>query len=233
MARLRHRWHKKVPQGPFFSPTFTWLASQAIYLLNAIIIEPVMPALNNQKHENFAQLTVHGAKYGWSQGEIYQRSGYRATGHSAAMAASRLMKKDDIRARIAELAAPKDVLRRVNVSAQALIDKSETLFERGVATDQLNAVGKAIELQGKLGGALVDRVEVGSPGEFAQLKTLEDVVAALLVDMEPGDLADFLRRMIAVVEEQMASRAITVTPPAARASEVDAALHLLRPGKKH
>jgi hypothetical protein len=62
---------------------------------------------------------------------------------------------------------PAAVKRRVDVSAKALIDKSEALIERGLATDQLNAVGKGIELQGKLGGALIERVEVGGAGASA------------------------------------------------------------------
>jgi hypothetical protein len=58
------------------------------------------------KHEAFCQLAVQASKYGWSQALIYQKAGYRAVGHSAEMAASRLMKKDEIRQRIAELMAP-------------------------------------------------------------------------------------------------------------------------------
>lgn len=45
----------------------------------------------------------------------------------------------------------------------------------GLAADQSNAVGKGIELQGKLGGALIERVEVGGLGTFAHLQSLEDL----------------------------------------------------------
>jgi hypothetical protein len=34
-----------------------------------------MPVLPNLKHENFCQLTLQGAKYGWTQADIHKRSG--------------------------------------------------------------------------------------------------------------------------------------------------------------
>jgi hypothetical protein len=133
-----------------------------------------MPALENIRHEAFCQHIVAGAKFGQTQGTAYLKAGYRTSGHAAEVGASRLLKNADIQARIAELVTPAAAKRRVDVSAKALIDKSESPIERGLATDQLNAVGKGIELQGKLGGALIDRVEVGGPGAFAHLQSLED-----------------------------------------------------------
>jgi len=41
-----------------------------------------VPALS-PKHEQFVQLVVRGVRYGWTQGEAYQRAGFRATGHAA------------------------------------------------------------------------------------------------------------------------------------------------------
>jgi hypothetical protein len=38
-----------------------------------------MPMLHNPKNESFCQLTLQGAKYGWTQADIYKRAGYRAT----------------------------------------------------------------------------------------------------------------------------------------------------------
>ncbi|WP_315737957.1 hypothetical protein [Bradyrhizobium sp. SZCCHNR1093] len=167
--------------------------------------------LKNARHEAFAQALIHGAKNGWTQGECYQRAGYRCSGHAAEVAASRLLRNVDIQRRKAELSAPKDAVRRANVSAAALIDKAETLYERGVATDQLGAVGKAIELQGKLGGALVDRVEVGAPGDFSACSSPIEVIRKLMDDAtsddDPADWPDQLREMANMVEAELADRA--------------------------
>jgi hypothetical protein len=45
-----------------------------------------MSQLANIKHENFCRLIIEGAKYGWTQVDIYKRAGYRADGHSAEIA---------------------------------------------------------------------------------------------------------------------------------------------------
>ena len=45
-----------------------------------------MPGLRNPKHEAFCQLTFEGARYGWSQGLIYVKAGFKATGHAAGLA---------------------------------------------------------------------------------------------------------------------------------------------------
>ncbi len=61
-----------------------------------------MPELKNFRHERFAQNIAKGM----NSGTGYTAAGYKATRHSAEVAASRLLKNDDIRARIAELTAP-------------------------------------------------------------------------------------------------------------------------------
>jgi hypothetical protein len=126
-----------------------------------------MPVLQNIRHETSCQHIVQGAKFGQGHGLAYIKAGYNSTPVAADVAACRQLKNHKIQERIAELVTPAAAKRRVDVSAVALIDKSESLIERGLATDQLNAVGKGIELQGKLGGALIERVEVGGAGASA------------------------------------------------------------------
>ena len=61
-----------------------------------------MPELKNMRHERFAQNTAKGM----NAGPAYAAAGYKAKSHSADVAASRLLKNDDVRTRIAELTAP-------------------------------------------------------------------------------------------------------------------------------
>ncbi len=61
-----------------------------------------MPELKNVRHERFAQNIAKGM----SGGPGYTAAGYKATGHSADVSASRLLRNVDIRTRVAELTAP-------------------------------------------------------------------------------------------------------------------------------
>ncbi len=61
-----------------------------------------MPELKNVRHERFAQNIAKGM----SGGPGYTAAGYEATGHSADVSASRLLRNVDTRTRIAELTAP-------------------------------------------------------------------------------------------------------------------------------
>jgi hypothetical protein len=190
-----------------------------------------MPALRNQKHENFSQLTLQGAKYGWTQAEIYKRAGYRATGHSAEMAASRLMKKDEIRTRIAELGAP--AVKKTAVSVQSLLDELRAAYEGAMSAEQFAAATSAAMSRAKLAGLLVDQIEVGAPGSFAACETVTDVATALLIDQSPAEALATLALLQQEIEQHAADHAdIVVTEPArprAPGSEVDKALALYWP----
>jgi hypothetical protein len=133
-----------------------------------------MPALRNPKHEVFCQLMFEGAKYGWSQGLIYLKAGFKATGHAAETSASRLMKKDDIRRRLAELGG--GGAKKARVTAESLIGKLDIVFTGSVAEKQYSAAGRAVEVQSKLAGVMTDRIEVGGPGEFGGPQTAEEVL---------------------------------------------------------
>jgi hypothetical protein len=167
-----------------------------------------MAVLSNIKRENFCRLTIEGAKYGWTQADIYMRSGYRTTAHAAEVNASRLLKNAEIQQRIAELTAP--ATRKVRATAADLLQKAEVVYDRAVETDRLADANRAVELQGKLGGALVDRVEIGGVGEFAG-HTSEEAVAALIERAgDPHAVLDMLRRMVEMVEQHIADTASPV-----------------------
>jgi hypothetical protein len=133
-----------------------------------------MAPLRNPKHEAFCQLMFEGARYGWSQGTAYMKAGFRSAGHGAETNASRLLKKADIRRRLAELG--ESGAKKARVTAESLIEKLDVVFDGSVAEKQFSAAGRAVEVQGKLAGVMTDRIEVGGPGEFGSLQTVDEVL---------------------------------------------------------
>ncbi len=61
-----------------------------------------MPVLKNARHERFAQNITKGM----SATKAYTKAGYKSTGHAAEANGARLMRKDEVQARVAELMAP-------------------------------------------------------------------------------------------------------------------------------
>ncbi|MEH2547142.1 hypothetical protein V1283_003787 [Bradyrhizobium sp. AZCC 2262] len=195
-----------------------------------------MPALTNQKHENFAQLTVRGATQGLSQAQIYQMAGYAAEGHAAAMAASRLMKKDEVRARIAELTAPAE--RKTRTTVDTLTEQFDRVFDGAVAAEQFGAASNAAGLKARLLGFMRERIEIGPPGAFGDL-TIEKVTSDMIEQLGGGDAASALSafdEMIAEVRADLEGRAaagatiVDPTPPPS--NEAALGLAMLRPTPK-
>jgi hypothetical protein len=170
-----------------------------------------MPVLRNPKHEQFVQFIVQGAKLGWTQGESYQRAGYKASGHGAEVNAARLLKKAAIQDRLAELAAP--AVKRTKITLDSLIDQFDAVFDGAMADKQFGAAGSAATVKSKLIGFLRDRVEVGGPGSFDACETVDDVVDKLLDDIgDAPDALEVLDNIRARVEQRAAAAAQDVTP---------------------
>jgi hypothetical protein len=185
-----------------------------------------MPALHNLKHENFCQLTVRGVAQGLSQAQIYQMDGYKAEGHAAAMAASRLMKKDEIRVRLAELTAPAE--RKTRTTVDSLAAQFDAVFDGAMGSAQFGAAGSAAAAKSKLLGFMRERLEIGGVGEFDQCQTTDQVIEALLSRHESPQAAleelDQLREMVATYAS---NHAVTIVPAApARARPNETALSL-------
>jgi hypothetical protein len=192
-----------------------------------------MPQLKNAKHELFCRLTIEGTKFGWTQADIYKKAGYRAGGHSAEQLGSQLLKKIEIQNRIAELTAP--ATRKAKLTASSLMEKFERIEAGAVASDQYGAAARAAELQGKLGGLMIDRSEIGGVGEFAQAETIGDVVRLMLVDSSPSEAISTLRVLIEEVERVALTAAVTViaAPDRTRINESALSLGALRPKRRN
>jgi hypothetical protein len=191
-----------------------------------------MPALKNAKHEAFCQLILQGAKNGWTQGECYQRAGYRASGHAAEVAASRVMKNVDIRQRLNELAAP--AVRKTRATVDTLADQFDAVFDGAMGNAQFGAAGSAAAAKAKLLGFMREKIEVGGPGEFDNCETKDDVISRMISlagSVQAAlDQIDEARRLIA---ERAAEQAVDVTPPTKqRRSEAAKALEIFQPGRR-
>jgi len=118
-----------------------------------------MPALTNPKHERFAQELAKGQ----SQVEAYESAGYKPDdGHSA-----RLAGNGRIQARVAEL------LNKSAEKAEVTIDwlREQLQGDHKLARElgQASAAVSATNSIGKLYGLIVERKEVGRPGEFESM----------------------------------------------------------------
>jgi hypothetical protein len=122
-----------------------------------------MPALENPRREKFAQGIVKGLP----QVKAYQEAGYSPQRQNA----SRMMTNDDIQQRLSELrelkigefATEKDFLRKMFMQNYSLAIASSNLAAANVAADKL----------ARLDGHMVDRKEIGGPGDFANLSDAE------------------------------------------------------------
>ena len=118
--------------------------------------------LTNPRHERFAQALFEGK----SAHQAYIDAGYKECRQNAA----RLTTKDDIKARLSELQTA--VAKKSEVTAQSLLDELEAARARADSLDQLSSVVKAISEKAKISGLLVQRVEVGNPGDFSDCEGL-------------------------------------------------------------
>lgn len=141
-----------------------------------------MPAITNNQHEKFAQALVKGK----SHGEAYLAAGYKAKNASvASAAATRLLKKVNIQARVAELqtkAEERAVVDRAWVLKRLVenVDRAMTVIavttkdgQTGEYKYEGSVANRALELLGKELGMFVDRKEVGGPGDFERMSDAE------------------------------------------------------------
>ena len=208
---------------------------QAIVVRSAAaVIKRCMPMLHNPKHERFCQTVVRGVAEGLSQAQIYRMAGYKAEGHAAAMAASRLMKKDDIRSRIAELKAP--AVKKTQITVEVLLNKLEANIVGAEAKGQHGAVNGSIGLMAQLRGLLIDRHEITEVGPFDRCESIPDVVRLMLEDQTPAEALELIGILAQEIERQVADHATLVEVEPARqqaiGSEAERSRRYLRPRRR-
>lgn len=133
-----------------------------------------MPVLRNIKHERFARsYTKHGIGR-----QAYSEAGYRsrmpATPRQSApvdACAARLLKHARVIDRIRELRAAMG--KRADVTEESLLDELEEARISAAENNQSGAMVAATMGKAKLTGLVVDRKEVGQPGDFERMNETE------------------------------------------------------------
>lgn len=124
-----------------------------------------MPPLRNARHERFAQELAKGK----SADASYQAAGYREHRGNAA----RLSAKESVTARLAELQERAAVRTEITVERLTAMLLEDREFAREVG--QAGPARAATETLARLHGKMVDRKEVGQPGDFERM-TDEELV---------------------------------------------------------
>lgn len=139
-----------------------------------------MPVLPNHKHELFCQ---HMAM-GMGVAESYVAAGYKPNPANA----SSLKGQQHILARLAEILenSAEKVSSKVEYTRDHLLEKLEEVRIAAMAAGQNPAAVQAIMGQARIVGAIIDRREVGEPGEFTELTDAELVAKAAREARELG-----------------------------------------------
>jgi hypothetical protein len=129
-----------------------------------------MPALENYRHERFAQELANGHP----ADKAYEFAGYQYSRPNCV----RLKQDENILKRVDELLARQAA--RVDISRTDVLKMLLEDREAARAAGQHAVALKAAELLGKeLHRMFVDRKEIGLPGEFETLQSMDELVAQL------------------------------------------------------
>jgi len=122
-----------------------------------------MAALRNPRWEHFAQELAKGKP----ASEAYVLAGYKANDGNCI----RLKGTERVVARVQQLLSRSAA--RTGVTVESLLDELEEARKQAVEINQPSAAVSAIVAKGKLAGLVVDRKEVGKPGEFEGMNVYE------------------------------------------------------------
>lgn len=135
-----------------------------------------MPPLSNPRHERFAK----GLFEGETADAAYEAAGFKANRGNA----SRLKANESILTRLSELQS--EAAKSAEVTVESLLAELEHARSRADGLDQLSAAVKAISEKAKISGLLVQRVEVGGPGDFSEAETFSELADKMLDEIETG-----------------------------------------------
>ena len=161
---------------------------------------PSLSPLRNQRHERFC---VHLAQ-GLSIAESYAAAGYsKNTGN-----ASRLNANESIQARVRELQA--ETAANAKITIESICAELAEATEVAKSKGQAQAMVSASALRAKLAGLMVERVEVGNPGDFDDLESKAEIVdrffERLIERFLPVDERD-KQAFVAMIDRQLQEQA--------------------------
>jgi phage terminase small subunit len=143
-----------------------------------------MGILANPRHERFVQALFEGE----TADAAYAKAGYKPNDGNCI----RLKGNERVKARLAELQAQTAEASKITVESICReLDEANAVAK---AKGQAAAMVSAATLRAKLAGLMVERVEVGDPGDFAKCEGMADIVdevlARLIEQFRPVDEQD-------------------------------------------
>src|SRR5262245_3735621 len=164
-----------------------------------------MPPLRNARHERFCLALSEGR----SITESYTLAGYKENRGNAC----RLNADESVQARLAELQG--EAAANAKVTVQSICRELDEANAVAKAKGQAAAMVSAATLRAKLAGLMVDKVEVGNPGDFDNCLTtaaiVDRVLERLIEQFVPIDerdrqgLIDLYERHLQETEEYIAA----------------------------
>lgn len=157
-----------------------------------------MPALQNPRHEAFAQAILAGlaatSRIEQSASYAYRKAGYLAKeGNSAEASASRLLRRvKPICERISELQY--QAARRKKITVESIVDELEEAREVATKTEQASAMVQASNSKAKILGLIIDKTELGRAGDFSQSQSLSEIADKLLLEHGADQVSEDMRR---------------------------------------
>jgi hypothetical protein len=129
-----------------------------------------MPPLTNVRHERFAQLLLQGE----SAVDAHEHAGFiRDTGNAA-----RLRANPRIVERLTELQA--QVAKDAKITVESIVGELTDLTAKATDKSQFTAAIRAVVEKARIAGLLIERIEVGQAGDFAQCNSAGEIVDDLL-----------------------------------------------------
>lgn len=160
-----------------------------------------MPVLKDPKRERFAQNLAAGM----AVNKAYLDAGYECSREAASASSARLHSNPQIGKRVKELlerrsriperplekavATREWVLEHLILNVQRAMQIIPPTKDGGMFRYEGSVANKALELLGKECGMFIDRKEVGTPGEFAELDAegLREAIAERITMVRQGD----------------------------------------------
>ena len=143
-----------------------------------------MGPLRNPRHEKF----VKGLFEGLPASRAFVEAGYAPNDGNAI----RLKGNERVQARLAELQG--EAAKSAKITIQSICEELAEATAVAKAKGQAQAMVSASALRAKLAGLMVEKVEVGKPGEFEECASAAEVAdrffAPLIEQFKPVDEAD-------------------------------------------
>lgn len=143
-----------------------------------------MPQLKRLRHELFARefiVTDNQSEAYRRARENYCKRGYKPKPlrhhKSAAVCAVVILRRPEVRARIAELRA--DIMRKSDITIEKILNDYQHALDIAKSDGKPDAIVNAATAQAKLVGLMRERQEIGQPGDFESMETVNEVLAAV------------------------------------------------------